>query len=176
MRRGGAIAPALVALAVALAACSPQPNASEPVDDTTEGGLASYGEDGFQCPTPIASDVCCGGYRGCAPSWDVAASCATVATTPSPYLFDSSPCEGLLEAQQGTTFFLFDSVSGALTAILAGPSSTSAGFSCLQGPVALAVGNECLVHWQAAAVSSPCVDAGSSFDAGAGCALDAAPE
>jgi hypothetical protein len=171
--RGVALAPALF---VALAACSPGPNASEPVDDTTDGGLSAYGEDGFQCPAPITNDTCCGSYLGCAPSFDVAASCATVAVTPSPYILDTSPCEGFYEAQQGTTFFLFDQTSGTLAAILQGPGPNSAGFSCLQGPVALAVGNDCLEHWQVGAASGPCIDAGSSPLSVAGCQLDAQAE
>jgi hypothetical protein len=170
-----AVGLALGALGVT-ASCSPGPNASEPVDDTTDSGLSAYGEDGFQCPAPITNDTCCGSYLGCAPSFDLAASCATVATTPSPYILDSSPCEGFYEAQQGTTFFLFDQASGALAAVLAGPGPNSVGFTCLQGPVALAVGNDCLEHWQVGAASSACIDAGSSSASLAGCALDAQAE
>jgi hypothetical protein len=188
-RRGGARGVALApALLVALAACSSQPSESEPVDDGTEGGIGDYGEDGFQCPTPVASTFCCGQGPGCAVTWPVASSCATLEPAPpgTTYLVDATPCEGLLEIQtsvtrviQGaatttTTFALFDATSGALTAVLEGPGTSSAGFSCDVGPVALPIAND-------ATGSDPCVDAGAAGSAedascpAADAALDAAP-
>jgi len=163
-----------MALAAWAAACTSQPNDVEPASDTNDGGISGYGEDGFQCTSPISPQSCCG-VAGCATSWGLAASCATVA--PAPYVLDSSACEGFLEARQGTTYLLFDATSGALVAILAGPGPQSDGFTCAQGPVALAVANDCLVHWQQASTSSPCTDAGSPVSIpDADCALDAPAE
>jgi hypothetical protein len=167
----------------AFAACDGQDD-SEVVQTATDGGLSGFGEDGFQCSTPITSRSCCG-LGDCALTWSVASSCSAVGSPPegTTYLLDSTPCGGQLERQtsvtkivQGaevttTTFAVFDATTGALLAMLSGPGTATSGFECSQGPVALAVSNQCLVHWQSATVSDACIDAGAAGEPeDAGCA------